>query len=425
MTKTPPNRDKKTHLFMNTTQAPETSDVADMYASTSAEEAASQSNPNQTIKVVSDLLKTNVPRINFVEGDNWVRFINPYKNPWYIGVGFYKMHRGDKVARVIHQELFGQPNLFRTVQIYLYQNPETKPYMWTMDNPEGFRFDEQRRALLVAAKFENTLGQFGIAQVTLGRPPRKGKPYRASWGDALINLPTEKTIDPMDPKANGALRWGSIFDPVDGRMVKCSLANAGTIGVTATFTPADRTMALGKFEERPGGKKFMPLPQYAEQLRSAPNLQESLVKLTIDQQTELIRTFLPPELWPHAEKAIANALNGNGGRSRPVSGGAAQPANGAANGGTNGNTVATAAPGPNGTPAAATTKVPVPAEEPAELGPSDQMYVAFVQKLGPKFKEVGEDVVRKLIARSLVSPATMSAMAAFTPDVLKTLAVAN
>jgi hypothetical protein len=53
------------------------------------------------------------------------------------------------------------------------------------------------------------------------------------------------------------------------------------------------------------------------------------------------------------------------------------------------------------------------------------MYVAFVQKLGPKFKEVGEDVVRKLIARSLVSPATMSAVAEFTPDVLKTLAVAT
>jgi hypothetical protein len=410
---------------MNTTPAPEPDDLADMYASTSAEEAASQSNPNQTTKVVSDLVKSNVPRINFVEGDNWVRFINPYRNPWYIAVGFYKMHLGDKVARVIHQDLFGQPNLFRTVQIYLYQNPETKPYMWTLANPEGFRFDEQRRALLVAAKFENTLGQFGIAQVTLGRPARKGKPYRASWGDALINLPTEKTIDPLDMKANGALRWGSIFDPVDGRMVKCSLANAGTIGVTATFTPADRTMPLGKFEERSGGKKFVPLPQYTEQLRSAPNLQESLVKQTIDQQSELIRTFLPPELWPHAEKAIANALNGNGRRSRPVSGRAAQPANGAANGGTNGNTAATAAPGPDGAPAAATTKLPVPAEEPAELGPSDQMYVAFVQKLGPKFKEVGEEVVRKLIARSLVSPATLSAMAAFTPDVLKNLAAAK
>jgi len=351
-----------------------------------------------------------------------VRFINPYKNPWYIAVGFYKMHLGDKVARVIHQELFGQPNLFRIVQIYLYQNPDTKPYMWTMDNPEGFRFDEQRRALLVAAKFENTLGQFGIAQVTLGRAPRKGKPYRASWGDALINLPSEKTIDPMDPKANGSLRWGSIFDPVDGRLIKCSLANAGTIGVTATFTPADRTMPLGRFEERPGGKKFVPLPQYAEQLRGAPNLQESLVRQTIDQQTDLIRTFLPPDLWPHAEKAIANALNGNGRKSRPVSTAVAQPQNGAGNGAANGSTAAV--PGPNGAPAAATTKLPVPAEEPAELAPADQMYVAFVQKLGPKFKDVGEDVVRKLIARSLVSPATMNAVAEFTPDVLKTLALA-
>ena len=405
---------------MNGTPAPDPNDVADMYGSTTAEEAANQSNPNQTTKVVSDLIKNNVPRIAFAEGDNWVRFINPYKNPWYIAVGFYKMHLGDKVARVIHQELFGQPNLFRLVQIYLYQNPETKPYMWTMDNPEGFRFDEQRRALLVAAKVENTLGQFGIAQVTLGRPPRKGKPYRPSWGDALINLPTEKTIDPMDLKANGSLRWGSIFDPVNGRLVKCSLANAGTIGVTATFTPADRTMPLGQFEERPGGKKFLPLPQYAEQLRCAPNLQESLVRLTVDQQTDLIRTFLPPELWPHAEKAIANALNGNGRRLRPVSAAAPQPHNGAANGAANG----TAVPGPNGAPAAATTKLPVPAEEPAELAPADQMYVAFVQKLGPKFKDVGEEVVRKLIARSLVSPTTLSTVAEFTPDVLRTLAVA-
>ena len=407
---------------MNGTPTPESNDLADMYGATSAEEAATQSNPNQTTKVVSDLIKSNVPRITFAEGDNWVRFINPYKNPWYIAVGFYKMHLGDKVARVIHQELFGQPNLFRIVQIYLYQNPDTKPYMWTMDNPEGFRFDEQRRALLVAAKFENTLGQFGIAQVTLGRAPRKGKPYRASWGDALINLPSEKTIDPMDPKANGSLRWGSIFDPVDGRLIKCSLANAGTIGVTATFTPADRTMPLGRFEERPGGKKFVPLPQYAEQLRGAPNLQESLVRQTVDQQTDLIRTFLPPDLWPHAEKAIANALNGNGRKSRPVSTAVAQPQNGAGNGAANGSTAAV--PGPNGAPAAATTKLPVPAEEPAELAPADQMYVAFVQKLGPKFKDVGEDVVRKLIARSLVSPATMSAVAEFTPDVLKTLALA-
>ncbi len=419
-TRTPPNRDKK-HLFMNGTP-PGPNDLAEMYGATSAEEAATQSNPNQTTKVVSDLIKNNVPRIAFAEGDNWVRFINPYKNPWYIAVGFYKMHCGDKVARVIHQELFGQPNLFRIVQIYLYQNPDTKPCMWTMDNPEGFRFDEQRRALLVAAKFENTLGPFGIAQVTLGRAPRRGKPYRPSWGDALINLPSEKTIDPMDPKANGSLRWGSIFDPVDGRLIKCSLANAGTIGVTATFTPADRTMPLGRFEERPGSKKFVALPQYAEQLRCAPNLQESLVRQTVNQQIDLIRTFLPPDLWPHAEKAIANALNGNGRRSRSASTAVPQPQNGAGNGAAKGTTGA--APGPNGAPAAATTKLPVPAEEPAELAPADQMYVAFVQKLGPKFKDVGEEVVRKLIARSLVSPATMSAVVEFTPDVLKTLALA-
>ncbi len=398
---------------MNPTEAPEANEVADMYGPTSAEEAASQSNPNQTTKVISDLVKSNAPRITFEEGDNWVRIINPYRKPWYIAVGFYKMHRGDKVARVIHQEHFGQPNLFRTVQIYLYQNPETKPYMWTMDNPEGFRFDEQRRALLVAAKFENTLGQFGIAQVTLGRAPRKGKPYRASWGDALINLPTEKTIDPTDPSANGTLRWGSIFDPVKGRMVKCTLTNAGTIGVTATFTPADRTMPLGKWEQREGGKcAFVALPQYAEQLRSAPNLEESLVKLTTDQQIDLIRTFLPPELWHYAEKAIANALNGNGRRSRPASAPSTASENGAA----------PAAATPAVTPA---TKVPVPADEPADIAQPDQIYVAFVEKLGPKFREVGEDVVRKLIARSLVNIANVNTMAELHSDVLKSIASAG
>lgn len=402
---------------MNPTQAPEANDVADMYAPTSAEEAASQSTPNQTTKVISDLVKSNVPRITFEEGDNWLRFINPYRKPWYIAVGFYKMHLGDKVARVIHQEHFGQPNLFRLVQIQLYQNPETKPFMWTMDNPDGFRFDEQRRALLVAAKFENTLGQFGIAQVTLGRAPRKGKPYRAAWGDALINLPTEKTIDPTDPKANGSLRWGSIFDPVKGRLVKCTLTNAGTIGVTATFTPADRTMPLGKWEQRDGGKcVFVPLPQYAEQLRSAPNLEECLVKLTTDQQIDLIRTFLPPELWPHAETVIANALHGNGRKSRLAS---AAPK--AATNGSTANATASAA----AQPAMPTTQVPVPSDESADIAQPDQVYVAFVEKLGPKFREIGEDVVRKLIARSLVTIANARTMAELNPEVLKSIASAG
>lgn len=397
---------------MNPTQAPEANDVADMYAPTSAEEAASQSTPNQTTKVISDLVKSNVPRITFEEGDNWLRFINPYRKPWYIAVGFYKMHLGDKVARVIHQEHFGQPNLFRLVQIQLYQNLETKPFMWTMDNPNGFRFDEQRRALLVAAKFENALGQFGIAQVTLGRAPRKGKPYRPAWGDALINLPTEKTVDPTDPSANGTLRWGSIFDPVKGRLVKCTLTNAGTIGVTATFTPADRTMPLGKWEQRDGGKcVFVPLPQYAEQLRSAPNLEESLVKLTTDQQIDLIRTFLPTELWPYAETVIANFLHGNGRKSRSGSTPPKPATNGAAS---------TAAH-----PAVPTTQVPVPADEPADIAQPDQIYVAFVEKLGPKFREIGEEVVRKLIARSLVTIANVNTMAELHPDVLKSIALAG
>ena len=402
---------------MNPTQAQEANDVADMYAPTSAEEAASQSTPNQTTKVISDLVKSNVPRITFEEGDNWLRFINPYRKPWYIAVGFYKMHLGDKVARVIHQEHFGQPNLFRLVQIQLYQNPETKPFMWTMDNPDGFRFDEQRRALLVAAKFENTLGSFGIAQVTLGRAPRKGKPYRAAWGDALINLPTEKTLDPTDPSANGTLRWGSIFDPVKGRLVKCSLTNAGTIGVTATFTPADRTMPLGKWEQRDGGKcVFVPLPQYAEQLRSAPNLEESLVKLTTDQQIDLIRTFLPTELWPHAETVIANAIHGNGRKSRSAS----APSKATTNGATANAAVPAAA-----RPAIPTTQVPVPADEPADIAQPDQVYVAFVEKLGPKFREIGEDVVRKLIARSLVTIANVKTMAELNPEVLKSIASAG
>src|SRR2546427_7778226 len=140
--KTPPNREKSTFV-MNPTQPQEANEVADMYGPTSAEEAANQSNPNQTTKVISDLVKSNVPRITFEEGDNWLRFINPYRKPWYIAVGLYKMHLSDKIARVIHQEHFGQPNLFRIHQIHLYQNPETKPLICTMDNPDGFPFADQ------------------------------------------------------------------------------------------------------------------------------------------------------------------------------------------------------------------------------------------------------------------------------------------
>src|SRR5207247_8783036 len=95
--KTPPNREKSTFV-MNPTQAPEANEVADMYGPTSAEEAANQSNPNQTTKVISDLVKSNVPRITFEEGDNWLRIINPYRKPWYIAVRSYQMHRRDNVS---------------------------------------------------------------------------------------------------------------------------------------------------------------------------------------------------------------------------------------------------------------------------------------------------------------------------------------
>lgn len=394
------------------TYPPEANEMAEMYGPTSPEEAASQSSPDQTTKVIADLVKPNVPRLTLEEGDNWLRFINPYRKPWYIAVGLYKMFLGDKVARVIHQEYFGQPNLFRLVQIHLYQNPETKPWMWTLNNPDGFRFEEQRRALLVAAKFEHTLGPFGIAQVTIGRAPRKGKAYRAAWGDALINLPTEKSLDPTNPSASGTLRWGSIFDPVTGRLVKCTLTNAGTVGMTATFTPADRVMPLGKWEQREGKSFFAPLPQYAEQLRAAPNLEASLVKLTLDQQVDLIRTFLPSELWPHAEKAIVNFISGKNRKTRTPS------------------APTTAATSPTSSPSAPsaalpTTQLPVPADTPADLAQPDQIYVAFVEKLGAKFREVGETVVRKLIARSLVTAANVNTMAELHPDVLKSIASAS
>ena len=54
-----------------------------------------------------------------------------------------------------------------------------------------------------------------------------------------------------------------------------------------------------------------------------------------------------------------------------------------------------------------TTSVPVPEEEPAEIGEANRLYVDFVQALGPKFRDVGEDTVRKLIKLSMVNPANL------------------
>jgi hypothetical protein len=69
--------------------------------------------------------------------------------------------------------------------------------------------------------------------------------------------------------------------------------------------------------------------------------------------------------------------------------------------------------------------VPVPTDEPADIAQPDQIYVAFVEKLGPKFREIGEESIRKLIARSLVTIANVNTMAELHPDVLKSIASAG
>ena len=221
-----------------------------MFAPTTAEDAASQSNTNRTVDVVVDILKPNAPKIVWEEGDNWVRFINTRGNAWFRDVTYYEMRVGNKIARVAHQDqLFGDANLLLAVQIGLYQNQETRPQMRTRENPKGFSFRDHRKAFMVAARWENTLSPFGIAAVTLGKTSYgKGQKYREAWGDALIKLPAEMTVDPTLPSEETTKpqpRWGSIFDPVDGRLVKCSFTNYGTVEITASFTPAERTMPLG------------------------------------------------------------------------------------------------------------------------------------------------------------------------------------
>ena len=67
----------------------------------------------------------------------------------------------------------------------------------------------------------------------------------------------------------------------------------------------------------------------------------------------------------------------------------------------------------------------VPADEPTQLGEADKLYLDFVKEIGPKFKQVGEEVVRKLIKLSLVTPANVKQMASFQPEMLKTLAAAS
>lgn len=383
-------------------------EMDNMFAPTTPEEAAAQSTPSRGMEVVADILKPNTPRLKWEEGDNWMRFLNPYRNPWYLAVPTYEMTAGNKTAKVISPEYFGDVNLFLAVQIACYKNAATRPFMWTKENEKGFHFREYRRALMVAARYEHTLSNFAVIQVTLGKIPYKKKdaperPYKESWGDALIKIPTEPLVDPTRPMEDSGtlpLRWGAIFDPVDGRLIKCSLSNVGTMQITASFTPADSLMPLGEWmldgkpiKQRPAppNAQFVPKPQYAETLRNAPNLVKSLRRLTVDEQRELIMMFIPEALQDFARDVIEQELKSPNRK----------------------------APAPS---APVTTKtIPVPVEDVSETSEADQLYNEFVKNLGPKFKEVGETVVRKIIERSLVNPTNVKQIAEFSPDVLKAL----
>jgi hypothetical protein len=430
---------------MNPNPNPAESNEFGMFAPTSAEEAASQSNTNRTAEVLVDILKPNIPKILWEEGDNWVRFINTRGNMWYRDVTYFEMRVGNKLARVAHQDqMFGDVNLLLAVQIGLYRNTqETRPQMRTRENPEGFSFREHRRAFMVAARWENTLSPFGIAFATLGKKSfGKGQKCREAWGDALIKLPAEMTVDPTlptDEVSQPKPRWGAIFDPVDGMLVKCSFTNIGKKEISASFTPIERIMPLGDWElpngqpaiyeqddpagkyrrgdpirPVPAGSKFVPKPQYVEILRNVPNLKDCFRRLTIEEQMEMVRTFIPTDLLPYAEK-IMQAKLGEGRSSR----GQAKPANGTA--------PKTASPAASAAPAplAPTVQLAVPADEPTQLGEADKLYLDFVKLLGPTFKQVGEEVARKLIKLSLVTPANVKQMASFQPEMLKTIAAAS
>ena len=120
----------------------------------------------------------------------------------------------------------------------------------------------------------------------------------------------------------------------------------------------------------------------------------------------MVRTFIPTDLLPHAEKIMQAKLDegrGSKGQAKPANGGAPAPA---------------AEP-------ARVQQLAVPADEPTQLGEADKLYLDFVKEIGPKFKQVGEEVVRKLIKLSLVTPANVKQMASFQPEMLKTLAAAS
>jgi len=428
------------------------SDEFGMFTPTTDEEAAKQSNTNRGVDILVDILKPDILRHEFEEGDNWMRFLNTYGDPWNEIVPYYDLRVGNKVARVADQQkLFGDINLLTEVQIGLYGNPESKPHMYRKvgDKAEGFRFNDRRRAYFLASRWENSLSPFGVVWVTLGRQYKNQQTYKEAWGDLLLKIPAELEIDPMLPssqKSKPRSRWGAIFDPYKGRLIKCSFTNWGTKEVTASYTPNGSPMPLGEWfapdgttklpvhdhddpegnyrkgdlvNPLPKGAKFKPLPQYREVLLNVPRLKDCFRRLTIEEQVELVRTFVPDHLLPIAMKIVDAKLHGRGNKPVPMASAAssaAAPAPAAATAAA----PAAAAPAPT-----AQVQLAVPEEEPTRLEETDKLYLDFVKELGPNFSLVGEPVVRKLIKLSLVNSGNIKQMASFQPEMLKTLAQAT
>jgi len=385
-------------------------DEFSMFAPTSPEDAAKQSNPNRGTEVVVDILKPNVLVHKFEEGDNWMRFINTSGAAWFRDISYYETRRGNKVMRVAWPDHFGGSNLLRSVQVGLYNHPEAKMQMRSQKhNKDGWKFEEHRKAYFIASRWENTLGPFGVVSVALGRRPGRDGKARESWGDSLIKLPGETNVDPMlagNPDYKPKPRWGSIFDPVGGRLVKCSITNAGTKDISATFTPNDTPMPLGAWIPNPqaGGRpRFKPLPQFADLLRGVLPLDQCFQQLTVDEQVDIIRAFVPPHILPFAEEVMQKALAEL--RRKTVVPGAPVPA------------AATSAAAPSPAPA---VQVPVPAEEPSQLSDEDKLYILVVREMGANFAPLGEANVRQLIKKGIFTTANYKTVATLSVDTLKT-----
>lgn len=339
-------------------------------------------------EVVKEILRKDTPLLEWKEGDNLIRPIKTDKQ-WFISVPYYEVRAFNKVARICRPEIFGIPNIIVNVQVALYRDPSTRPLMRTKENPNGFHFREKMRAYFVAARYENRLGPFQIAYVTLGK---NGKDkYREAWGDAFLKLPYEQFVDVTTNKS--VPRWGSIYDPVDGRIIKITFSNIKTRDIAVRYTPADQTFPLGEFVNNgqvvtqrplPPNTRFRPFREYIAYFVNQPKVMNFLEKTSEEEQIAIIREFTPPHLKTAVEGIIQNITK------KPVSG-------------------------------VINSSVPVPAPEPMPPA-KDITYTSFVQALGNKFNNLGSDTVKKLIERGIVNGNNFGIMAEMDPDTLKRLA---